>query len=152
MSRISAFLGILFTLLFFWNSFQGDDADHFSERAKIAIREVGNQNLLANGDHTSLVLPVIELENQVFELAFQQELALNPDSLLPIIKRTFQKAGLPEAYILEVSKCSDAEVAYSFEMSSEENNTIIPCRGRVLPNACYTIQGQFREWPKKAIR
>jgi DNA-binding response OmpR family regulator len=34
-------------------------------------------------------------------------------------------------------------VAYSYQMSKEDESTIIPCAGRYLPEACYTIEIKF---------
>lgn len=112
----------------------------FSSKAKVVVREIGNQMLLANHDSSSLVLPVLELEKNLFQLSFQRELPINPDSLLNVVKQTLEKADIPERYRLEVIQCEDKEVAYSYEINLNEGNNIIPCRGRSLPRECYRIQ------------
>ena len=139
-------LGFSLLLIYVWLKFDAYNYhDSFSEKAKIAVREIGNQNLLVNLDSSSLVMPVIQLEEKLFQLSFQKELALNPDSLPQIIERTLSRAKLTPVYRLEVLQCEDGEVAYSYEVSSNEKNTIIPCRGRILPVACYQIQMRFHE-------
>ncbi len=127
-----------------WMGTSSDETEReFSESVKIALREVGHQLLLANQDSTSLVLPIIDLEASIYQLSFQKELSIAPDSLVAIIKRTIQKATLSEFYIVEVVQCVDKEVAYSFRVMNEYDKSIIPCKGRELPETCYTIKIRF---------
>ena len=44
----------------------------FSEVTKVALRDVGHKILLINQDSTSLVKPVLELEDQKYQLSFQE--------------------------------------------------------------------------------
>ncbi len=127
-----------------WLGSSSDETEReFSESVKISLRDVGHQLLLANQDSTSLVLPIIELEASTYQLSFQKELSIAPDSLVTIIKRSIQKATLSEFYIVEVVQCVDKEVAYSFRVMNEYEKSIIPCKGRELPETCYTIKIRF---------
>ena len=121
------------------------DENSFSEITKIALRDVGNSLLLSQNDSTSLVLPITNIDANKFELTFQEELSIVPDNLVDAVKNSFAKANLPDNYRIEVLQCSDNEVAYSYEMKNEEQNSIIPCMGRALPIGCYIIQVQFTE-------
>jgi len=117
----------------------------FSELVKIALRDAGNKLLLTNQDSTSLILPVHKVEESKYQLTFQKELAINPDSLVAIVERSFQKANLPSHYQIEVKQCQDFEVAYSYQKNKTEEKSIIPCSGRFLPQKCYTIEVRFLE-------
>ena len=119
--------------------------DSSVEITKIALRDVGNQLLLSNQDSTSLILPVIKLDSNTYELSFQQELSIQPDSLVILIKKSLDKANLPKYYLVEVIQCKDTEVAYSYKIRDENEESIIPCGGRDLPLNCYTIQISFDE-------
>ncbi len=59
------------------------------------------------------------------------------------MKNSFEKATLPNYYRVEVIQCSDAEVAYSYQMKCNEENTIIPCAGRVLPIIVIRLKVKF---------
>ena len=120
-----------------------DKADAFSERVKIALREAGNQLLLTNQDSTSLILPVIAISDSKYELSFEKELSFEPNNLVSIIDSTFAKTSLPHYYRVEVIQCTNNEVAYSYQMSVDEERTIIPCSGRYLPVGCYAIEVRF---------
>jgi DNA-binding winged helix-turn-helix (wHTH) protein len=137
---IYSFATLVSILILSCSSFNNDE---FAERAKIALREVGNQLLLTNQDSTSLILPVVVLDESKYRLSFQQQLSFEPGNLVSIVQSNFKKSTLPEYYRVEVIQCKDGEVAYSYEMSMEEENTIIPCADRVLPKSCYIIELRF---------
>ena len=117
----------------------------FSELVKIALRDAGNKLLLTNHDSTSLILPVLKMEESKYQLSFQKALVINPDSLVEIVEKSFQKANLPSQYQIEVKQCEDLEVAYSFLKYAKQEKSIIPCSGRFLPQKCYTIEVRFLE-------
>ena len=117
--------------------------DSHRELTKIALRDVGHQLLLSNQDSTSLILPVLETASDTYQLSFQNELGFKPDSLVIFVKNSLEKAGLPDHYRVEVFQCEDNEVAYSYEMKNEQEQSLIPCAGRSLPLNCYTIQVRF---------
>lgn len=119
--------------------------DNFSELVKIALRDAGNKLLLTNQDSTSLILPVIKVDESKYQLSFQKALVINPDSLVEIVEKSFQKANLPSEYQIEVKQCEDLEVAYSFLKYANQEKSIIPCSGRFLPQKCYTIELRFLE-------
>ena len=137
----------VFSFLSFSN-LSGKNED-FTESVKIALREVGNQLLLSNGDSISLVLPVKEINTLKFSLTFEKQLKLKPKPLVDIVKSVFEKSSLSKNYRVEVLRCSDHEVEYSYEINELEEQTIIPCAGRDLPKSCYIIEVKFLEKSSK---
>ena len=117
----------------------------FSELVKIALRDAGNKLLLTNQDSTSLILPVHKVAASRYQLSFEKALIINPDSLVVIVDKSFQKANLPTDYQIEVKQCKDFEVAYSYQKNNDVEKSIIPCSGRFLPQKCYTIEVHFLE-------
>ena len=115
----------------------------FSERTKIALRDAGNTLLLSIKDSTSLIFPVKELDSKHYQLTFSQPLYFEPGALVNSIEESFKTMRIVENYRVEVLQCRDGEVAYSYQMSAEEEQTIFPCAGRYLPEACYSIQIKF---------
>ncbi|MFP4846711.1 winged helix-turn-helix domain-containing protein [Winogradskyella sp. PE311] len=115
----------------------------FVERVKIALRDTGNKVLLSNGDSTSLILPVKELKTNIYRLGFNNTLTFEPNNLVVALDESFESAGLPEDYRVEVIQCNDNEVAYSYQITEDVESTIIPCSGRYLPDACYLIEVKF---------
>lgn len=121
--------------------------DNFSELVKIALRDAGNKLLLINQDSTSLILPIRKVEELKYQLSFEKPLIIDPDSLVAITAKSFQKADLPSQYQIEVKQCEDLEVAYSFLKFASQEKSIIPCSGRFLPQKCYVIEVRFLEKP-----
>ena len=146
MSRksIYSFLVLAIIVFFTWMFLNSENTnEHFSEKVKLSLRAIGNQLLLANQDATSLVLPVVTLENSKYALSFQNQLTFEPESLVTLMKNSFHKSSLPTYYSVEVIQCIDQEVAYSYEIKNETENDIIPCKGRFLPENCYIIEVRF---------
>ncbi len=137
-NRLAIFLVIV--LIMSCSTTQNND---FSQRTKIALRDVGNKLLLSNQDSTSLILPVIELETNKYQIAFSNPLSFEPSILVNFMQQSFKASQLSEYYRVEVFQCSDREVAYSYQMSADKESTIIPCAGRYLPEACYIIEVKF---------
>ncbi|WP_025663053.1 winged helix-turn-helix domain-containing protein [Aquimarina megaterium] len=140
---LGALAGIIFLILGF--SDIKEQTEEFSEVVKIALRDVGNQLLLANQDSTSLVLPVVKLEKSKYQLSFENTLSFDPSDLVSIVKESFQKAGLPEQYRVEVLRCINKEVPYSYLIRNDVARDIVPCGGRFLPKNCYIIEVRFTE-------
>jgi len=134
---------VLIAFLIYALSCSHDTDKEFSEVAKVSLRDVGHRLLLFNQDSTSLVKPVITLENFKFQLSFEKTISIHPDTLVNTIKKSFEKADLPEHYLTEVKQCEDGEVAYSYEIKQEVEKDIVPCGGRQLPKACYVISVRF---------
>lgn len=132
-------LAALFLLGWIFSPSDKENKD-VSERAKVALRNVGNDLLLMNKDTSSLVLPIKEVEDFKYELSFQNNISFEPSQLVSLIKDSFRKASLTDNYRVEVIQCSDNEVAYSYEMKENDSKSIIPCKGRDLPRDCYIIQ------------
>jgi len=141
---IYSFLVFAIIVFFSWMLLNSEDTtEHFSEKVKLSLRDVGNQLLLTNQDTTTLILPVVALENSKYVLSFQNQLSFEPESLVFLVKNSFHKSSLPTYYRVEVIQCTDQEVAYSYEIKNETEKDIIPCKGRLLPENCYTIEVRF---------
>ncbi len=141
---VFSIITFVFLLFFVWFlSDASDEKNNFSERIKVALRNVGHQLLLAQKDSTSLVLPIVKTANATYRLEFQNKLSFEPGNLVVLLKKTFQKAGFSDDYLVEVIQCIDKEIAYSYEMKKTVGKSIIPCRGRFLPQNCYQIKVYF---------
>lgn len=116
---------------------------NFSDHVKVSLRDVGHQLLIINNDTTSLVKPIIDLGDLKYKLEFEASLVIQPDSLVKIVKHSFEKAQLPQHYLTEVIECNTHEVAYSYKMNKTIEKGIVPCKGRVLDKACYSVTVQF---------
>lgn len=117
--------------------------DDFSKRAKIALRASGNKLLLSMGDSTSLILPVVKLGKNTFELSFQNKVQIEPGNLMNILGQSLVDSDLPDSYIVEVIENGSGEVAHSYEIKSVIEESTITCIGRILPFDNYKIKLHF---------
>lgn len=139
------FLALGFVLLF-TSLVSCDNAPETPSKShvKVVLREVGHQLLLKNLDSTSVVLPVIQLEPNIYKLSFLKNMAFLPNDLVLILNESLKKGQLDNNnYRVEVIECNSNEVAYSYEISLKKENIIVPCLGRLLPHNCYNIQLSF---------
>lgn len=142
--KIYVYCTILAIFLFGYFFSASDTApDEFSQHTKIALRAVGHHLLLADNDSTTVVLPIIELSKYNYLLSFEHEFSFLPNDLVRIVKERFNKAKLPDYYRVSVIQKSDDEVAYSYEISADEEKTIIPCSGRRFLKNQYAIEVLF---------
>lgn len=150
---IKLFAAIVVSLctIFFLAAFVTDKSEGnvISKRVNIAMRAIGHDLLLRAGDSTSLVRPVIEKSNGVFLLEFENELVFQPDTLVAIVQRILDKTGLSR-YAVTVYKCYKPAIVYGFEINPP-NNSIMPCRGRSQPKACYNIEIAFADFPEPTV-
>ena len=123
----------------------------FSETVKLALRDVGHNLLLASNDSTSVVKPVLEVGEWEYQLTFESPIIIQPDTLVTQIKASFDTAELPSNYLTEVAQCQDYEIAYSYAMQDNVENSIIPCSGRQLHENCYIITVKFTKLPSSSF-
>ncbi len=146
MKKTRRYIYILLAFITFilWVSLPSkSETNDFSEVVKVSLRDIGNKLLLSNNDSTSLILPVKALSNKTYQIAFNSELAFQPEDLVAITEQSLKTSKLPNNYRVEVLQCSDGEVAYSYEIKVNEEETIIPCQNRTLPTNCYLISVKF---------
>lgn len=138
------FIKTLLIFVLIYTGFSCKNASNSPERIiKIALRDAGDKLLLSNNDTTSIVKPVLALDDDTYQLSFKKPLVIQPDSLVYIIKTSFKKANVSQHYITEVLECTQNEVAYSYRITFDNEESLVPCSGRELQKACYTIQVHF---------
>lgn len=110
------------------------------QHLKVTLRNIAHQLLLSAGDTTSRVLPVINLGTHSFLLQFQNQIAIQPDTLVAIFQFNMKDEGTTQEYIVEVLSCLTKEIVYAFEIYEDKESNLVPCLGRSLPLGCYDIK------------
>jgi DNA-binding winged helix-turn-helix (wHTH) protein len=103
------------------------------------MRVIGHEILLSAGDSISRVLPITHQGN-CYQISFERTFELNPDDLAVNSIKAVEQTDLSENFLVEVFKCRSQEVVYSFEFGNDIDSGNVACRGRILPNACYSIK------------
>ena len=110
-----------------------------AQHAEVSMRMIGHQLLLSVGDSTSRVLPV-EKDGSSYRLRFESDFPLDPDGAATIIDSLVAATNLATHYIVEFRLCGTQEVVHSYELDvNATNSSVIPCRNRKQPKACYEL-------------
>jgi len=106
---------------------------------EVVLREIGHQLLLSAKDSSSRVLPVKKLNENTYQVSFQNNFGFISDSLINIVEREFRKNALAKDYIVNLKNCEQKETVFAFEINDKTGN-LTPCRGRALGVGCYVIE------------
>ena len=129
---------ILISAVAFINNKNEIPANH----VEVVLRELGHQLLLTAKDSTSRVLPVKKLNDNKYQISFQNNVGFISDTLINLVQRTFQKNGLAKDYIVNLRNCKANETVLAFEINKQTGD-LTPCRGRTLEVGCYIIEIDF---------
>jgi DNA-binding winged helix-turn-helix (wHTH) protein len=106
---------------------------------EVVLRDLGHQLLLTAKDSSSRVLPVKKLNENTYQISFQNNFGFISDTLINLVQRTFQKNDLANDYIVNLRNCKQNETVFAFEINSQTGD-LTPCRGRTLEVGCYVIE------------
>lgn len=125
-----------------FNMKKNDDFD--ISRREVLLRRIGHELLLQSGDSTSRVLPVEKINENEYQIRFENELTFQSDSLVNTTQRLLAKDPLAHDYVVNVLNCGNASVAYGYAISKNKKDDIVACIGRKQPKACYMINVKFK--------
>ena len=133
---------IILVILIAAVAFASKKADIPEKHIEVVLRDIGHQLLLSAKDSSSRVMPVKKLNEHTYQISFQNHFGFISDTLINLVQRTFDKAGLANDYIVNLRKCEQAETVFAFEINNKTGD-LIPCRGRNLAVGCYVIEIEF---------
>jgi DNA-binding winged helix-turn-helix (wHTH) protein len=126
---------ILISAVAFINKKNDIPANHL----EVVLRDIGHQLLLSAKDSSSRVLPIKQLNENTYQISFQNNFSFISDTLINIVEREFQKNSLAKDYIVHLRNCIQNETVFAFEINSHTGD-LTPCRGRKLEVGCYIIE------------
>jgi DNA-binding winged helix-turn-helix (wHTH) protein len=109
---------------------------------EVVLRNLGHRLLLTAKDSTSRVLPVKKLNENTYQVSFQNDFSFISDTLINLVQRTFKKNALSTDYIVSLKNCEKKETVFAFEINSQTGD-LTGCRGRTLEVGCYAIEIDF---------
>jgi DNA-binding winged helix-turn-helix (wHTH) protein len=109
---------------------------------EVVLRDLGHQLLLTAKDSSSRVLPVKKLNENKYQISFQNDFSFISDTLINLVQRTFQQNAPANDYIVNLRNCKQNETVFAFEINSQTGD-LTPCRGRKLQVGCYIIEIDF---------
>ena len=112
------------------------------KHVEVVLRDIGHQLLLSAKDSSSRVMPVKKLNENTYQISFQNDFGFISDTLINLVQRTFQKNALPTEYIVSLKNCKQNQTVFAFEINSHTGD-LKGCRGRNLEVGCYFIEIEF---------
>lgn len=109
------------------------------KHVEVVLRDIGHQLLLSAKDSASRVLPVKKMDENTYQVAFQNNFGFISDTLINLVQRSFQKNKLANDYIVNVRNCEQKETVLAFEINGKTGD-LTPCRGRTLGVGCFVIE------------
>jgi DNA-binding winged helix-turn-helix (wHTH) protein len=106
---------------------------------EVVLRDLGHRLLLTAGDSTSRVLPVKKINENRYQVSFQNNFSFVSDTLINLVQREFETYAPATDYIVNLRNCTQNETVLAFEINNKKGN-IIACRGRKLDKSCYVIE------------
>ena len=106
---------------------------------EVVLRDLGHQLLLTAKDSSSRVMPVKKLNENTYQISFQNDFGFISDTLINLVQRAFQKNALANDYIVNLRNCKQNETVFAFEINNQTGD-LTPCRGRTLEVGCYVIE------------
>src|SRR5215218_11455128 len=73
-----------------------------AKHVEVVLRNLGHQLLLTARDSTSRVLPVKKLNENTYQVSFQNDFSFISDTLINLVQRAFEKNGLAKDYIVNL--------------------------------------------------
>lgn len=128
-------IGILVSAVSFSNKKNEIPGNHL----EVVLRDIGHQLLLSAKDSSSRVLPIKKLNENTYQISFQNNFSFISDTLINIVEREFQKNALAKDYIVNLRNCEQKESVFAFEINNKTGN-LTPCTGRKLETGCYIIE------------
>ena len=117
-------------------SFFVEDKEGFTTSVNLALRQVGHQLLLAQGDSTSRIPPVhVEGEGGFW---LKLESGFDYEQLPSAIRKAFADYEIDAPYEIAVKSCQDNVLLLGFNRLALERDTV-PCEGRAWGMECAII-------------
>ena len=113
------------------------------KHVELVMRNIGHQLLLHTNDSTSRVLPVKKINENIYQISFQNIIRFIPDTLINVVRRELERVHLPKDYLVNVKDCQQKETIFAYEMNNAGFGNLIPCRGRDIKQGCYLIEIEF---------
>ncbi len=125
-----------------------NDAVRFSEKVNLALRRTAHLLLVENGDSTSVITPVQQLDANTFSVRIDK--LFDYDKLPDLLQKSLKIHGIDQGYNVSVLHCENSAIilGYSFQDLNEKEG--VPCSGRKLEAGCYVVQVSFYPEEKTA--
>lgn len=116
-------------------------AQHFDEKANLALRRTGHHLLLASGDSTSRIPAVKKLDENSYVLQLSKP--FDYSQLPSVLQESLDLHGIKNNYDVAVMDCKTNELQLGYNFSDYSKSEEVACIGREQVMSCYNVKVTF---------
>src|ERR1700761_1970195 len=105
MKQYSLFALLSVSMMVIALAFVKMDNERPDKHLEIVLRNIGHQVLLHSKDSTSRVLPVKTVNENTFQISFENSFEFSPDTLMNLVHQQLAKTDRPRDYTVSVNEC-----------------------------------------------
>lgn len=117
------------------------DSTHFPEKANLALRRTAHHLLKQNGDSTSRILPVQQIDANTFVVSMDH--LFEYYQLPTLLQESLQLHGIKRTYDVTILDCRTSEILLGYSQLDLFQKKGIPCRKRKQVPGCYQLKVSF---------
>lgn len=118
-----------------------NDSTRFSEKVNLALRRTAHHLLKQNGDSTSRIPPVQQIDASTFVV--RMEHLFEYEQLPALLQESLQLHEIKRPYDVTIRNCSRDEILLGYSQLDLFQKKEIPCRGRKRERGCYLLKVSF---------
>jgi len=118
-----------------------NDSVRFSEKVNLALRRTAHLLLVENGDSTSGITPVQQLDANTFLVRIDK--LFDYDKLPGLLQRSLKIHGIDRGYDVSVLRCENSTIVLGYNFQDLNQKQGVPCSGRKLEAGCYNLKISF---------
>lgn len=134
---------LLFVLPFFKNNMVSGNNESilFSEKANLALRRTAHLLLIENGDSTSLIPPVQQLDANTFNVKIDH--LFDYEKLPQVLKESLELHQVKRPYDVSILNCTSNKILLGYNYQDLNQKGGVPCGGRKREPGCYYLKVSF---------
>jgi hypothetical protein len=140
---VGLFLVSILLMQFAWHirTTQPKNNSLFSEKVNLALRRTAHLLLKSAGDSTSLIPPVLQMNDKTWVI--QLERPFSYEKLPNLLQSSFTIQQIQENYNVAILACSDGKLLLGYNYQDFFQNKDLTCGNRVPSSDCRNIQVTF---------
>lgn len=113
----------------------------FAHGVNLALRRTAHTLLRQQGDSTSRIAPVQQINDHTFAIRLEESFAY--DGIPALLQESLERQKISTAYDVSVLDCTNGEVQLGYSFYDLKTPEGVACSGRVQDKGCHTLQVTF---------
>lgn len=142
-----ALIAFLCSLLWIGGAEANNQSIQFAEKVNLAMRRTAHQLLVHNGDSTSIIPPVQQIDANTFSVRMDH--LFEYERLPELLEKSFDVHGVRRGYSVAVLNCETKQLQIGYSYLDLKQKGRVPCKGREQAAGCYVLKVSFEPETKE---